>query len=595
MTTVHLWTGLEARALRRALRMSVRVFAQHLGVAPRTVAKWEQFGADTQPRPDTQAILDTALARANPAAQLRFETLLAESDRGSDRGLRVTHAGPRTWDYETWTDDLDRVVVALSRQNFGFATDLLNRWLTLYPPQTLDDKGLYLYARSTALLGDLHRDQGAIMGPLSAHRSYINARSIYTQLDIPRRVAQLDLSLAVVTEMSSQLEEAGRLYEALAVHDRLSARDRTRARLWVGTALSKDGKHEYAARLMSTAIREFEMLGEPEDWSVAHQKLALAHRGAGDLTQAFRLIDIARGTAVTDAPMQRVRLETAYGHILISDRATVDDGLVILNQAAREAAQHGLVHQLRSIEEIQESIQREEHPPLLRRSGSRRVSVNQQTVITDEQWKYARTIWDYHQMGHSLRHCDVAIGLGSHDLGVATAAAKLYKSGWFPLLVFSGATSSTTAERFPRGEAVHYREHALELGVPDEAILLETQAANTGQNITFSRQTLADAGVRPSLLMLISKPYMERRAYATTRKVWPDVEVVCASEPMTLDDYVTSIGDPKLVIDMLVGDLQRVIEYPSLGYAIEQTVPGEVHDAYNSLIRTGFDSRLIAP
>ncbi|WP_308016283.1 YdcF family protein [Nonomuraea aurantiaca] len=99
------------------------------------------------------------------------------------------------------------------------------------------------------------------------------------------------------------------------------------------------------------------------------------------------------------------------------------------------------------------------------------MSVEQQ-VITDEQWQHARTIWDYHQMHHDLRRCDVAIGLGSHDLGVARAAAELYRAGWFPLLVFSGATSPTTAARFPRGEAVHFREHALELGVPDEAILL---------------------------------------------------------------------------------------------------------------------------
>ncbi|WP_232836811.1 hypothetical protein [Lentzea terrae] len=45
---------------------------------------------------------------------------------------------------------------------------------------------------------------------------------------------------------------------------------------------------------------------------------------------------------------------------------------------------------------------------------------------------------------------------------------------------------------------------------------------------------------------------------------------MCASEPLKLDDYVRSIGDEKLVIDMLVGDLQRVVEYPKLGFAVEQ-------------------------
>ncbi|GAA0372889.1 hypothetical protein [Streptomyces blastmyceticus] len=352
MATVHHWTGLEARALRLALRMSVRAFAQHLGVAVRTVSKWEKHLAATEPRPDTQAILDTALARADSSVHLRFETFLSEAGGPPATTHRVTSAGPRAWEYESWTDDLDRVVVALSRQNFAFADNLLGRWLTRFQPPELDDKGLYLLARSTALMGDLKRDQGTVVGPLSAQHAYAGARSIFSQLDIPRRVAQLDLSLTVVAEMSGRLETAAHHYEHLAVDDRLARRDRARARLWVGTALSKEGEHDYATRVMLAATRDFEELGEPDDWSVAHQKLALAHRGAGHLSKALHFIGIARSTGVTDSPMQRVRLDTAHGHILLSDTATRDDGLTALDQAAKLAAQYGMSHQLSSIESI---------------------------------------------------------------------------------------------------------------------------------------------------------------------------------------------------------------------------------------------------
>ncbi|MFG3215782.1 helix-turn-helix domain-containing protein [Streptomyces tendae] len=353
MATVHHWTGLEAKALRLALRLSVRAFAQQLGLAVATVSKWESKLAATEPRPDTQAILDTALGRAASAVHLRFETLLSEmTSAATSARRRVTTSGPRAWEYESWADDLDRVVVALSRQNFPFADSLLTRWLGRFKAPELDEKGLYLFARSTALLGDLKRDQGVVLGPLSAQHSYAGARSVFTQLDIPRRVAQLDLSLAVVTEMSGKLEIAARNYETLAVDDRLSRRDRARARLWVGTALSKDGNHDYATRVMQAATRDFEDLQEPDDWSVAHQKLALARRGAGDLTQALHFIDIARNSGTTESPMQRVRLDTAHGHILLSDAATRDDGHLVLDQAARTAAQYGLVHQQRSIEGI---------------------------------------------------------------------------------------------------------------------------------------------------------------------------------------------------------------------------------------------------
>ncbi|MGW4303101.1 helix-turn-helix domain-containing protein [Streptomyces sp. NPDC004646] len=353
MATVHQWTGLETRALRLALRLSVRAFAEHLGVAVATVSKWESKRSETAPRPDTQAILDTALGRADAAARLRFETLLSEmAGPVPNASRRDLDASPRAWEYESWTEDLDRVVVALSQQNFTFADSLLSRWLVRFDARELDEKGLYLFARSTALLGDLRRDQGSVFGPLSAQHSYAGARAVFTQLGIPRRVAQLDLSLAVIAEMSGKLESAARQYETLAVDDRLSRRDRARARLWVGTALSKNGRHDYATRVMQAATRDFEDLTEPEDWSVAHQKLALARRGAGDLTQALPFIDIARDSGTTDSPMQRVRLDTAYGHILLSDTATRDDGLLVLDQVSRTAAQYGLVHQLRSIEGI---------------------------------------------------------------------------------------------------------------------------------------------------------------------------------------------------------------------------------------------------
>lgn len=152
MATVHHWTGLEARALRLALRLSVRAFAQNLGLAVATVSKWEKLLSATEPRPDTQAILDTALGRADASVHLRFETLLSETAGPGQMaaGRRVTASGPRAWEYESWTDDLDRAVVALSRQNFTFADSLLGRWLSRFKAAELDDKGLYLYARSTA-------------------------------------------------------------------------------------------------------------------------------------------------------------------------------------------------------------------------------------------------------------------------------------------------------------------------------------------------------------------------------------------------------------------------------------------------------------
>ncbi len=214
-------------------------------------------------------------------------------------------------------------------------------------------------------------------------------------------------------------------------------------------------------------------------------------------------------------------------------------------------------------------------------------------AIPDDLRSDVETLWDYHDMHHERRLCDVGIGLGSHDLGVATFTAELFHAGMFPLVVFSGANAPTTVERFPRGEAVHYREHAISLGVPAEAILIEPAATNTGENIELTRRLLTEKEIHPSSVMLISRPYQQRRAYATCRKLWPDVDVICASRPLPLDEYVKDIGDADRVINMIVGDTQRITEYAKRGFAIPQDVPTDVEAAFNRLVKAGYTSRLI--
>ena len=202
-------------------------------------------------------------------------------------------------------------------------------------------------------------------------------------------------------------------------------------------------------------------------------------------------------------------------------------------------------------------------------------------------------LWDYHNMHHELRPVDVGIGLGSHDLGVAKIATELYFQKMYPWLVFSGANAPTTIEIFPRGEAVHYREYAIGNGVPTDAILVETQARNTGQNIEYTRAVLAERGIQARSVIVMSRPYQQRRAYATCKKIWPEVDVICASLPLDLDDYMASIGDANKVIDMLVGDTQRITKYADLGFAITQEVPMDVQESFSRLTRAGYLSRLI--
>jgi uncharacterized SAM-binding protein YcdF (DUF218 family) len=163
------------------------------------------------------------------------------------------------------------------------------------------------------------------------------------------------------------------------------------------------------------------------------------------------------------------------------------------------------------------------------------------------------------------------------------------------VIIFSGGRTPTTRDRFPRGEAVHFREHAVALGVPASAVLVDPDATNTGANIRNSRALLAAAGHRPASVLLICKPYAERRSHATAGKLWPEVEVVCSSTPLDFDRYVESIGDERLVIGMMVGELQRIIAYPARGFTVPQHVPDEVRAAGARLRTAGFVGRALPP
>ncbi|WP_129286480.1 YdcF family protein [Streptomyces sp. GZWMJZ-114] len=214
-------------------------------------------------------------------------------------------------------------------------------------------------------------------------------------------------------------------------------------------------------------------------------------------------------------------------------------------------------------------------------------------MITSDNWADAEVLWDYQHMGQAVEPCSVALGLGSHDLGVADVAARLYLTGTVPLLVFTGATSATTRERMPRGEAEHYRERAVALGVPPRAILVEPEARNTGENIRFSLALLDREGIEVRSALLACKPYEERRAYATAQKLWPEVRWRCVSSSESLREYADRIGDARLVLDMLVGAHQRVLVYPTKGFAVEQQVPEAVTGAYERLCDAEFTGRLL--
>lgn len=209
----------------------------------------------------------------------------------------------------------------------------------------------------------------------------------------------------------------------------------------------------------------------------------------------------------------------------------------------------------------------------------------------------AQIVWDYMCYEQPLEKSDIIFGLGSDDIRIAEHAAHLYHQGYAPRIIFSG-DAGVRYRYFDKPEAIIFRDRAVELGVPESDILVELDAMNTGDNITKGYAVLHENNLDPQKMILVQKPLMLRRTYATFMKQWPGKtkpKVIMSAVQLSLSEYVM---DPKYTfeytVNVMVGDLQRIREYPKLGFQIKQDIPHRVWSAYEELVRRGYDKRLLS-
>lgn len=205
----------------------------------------------------------------------------------------------------------------------------------------------------------------------------------------------------------------------------------------------------------------------------------------------------------------------------------------------------------------------------------------------------ARMVWDYHHLNHRVQKSDVILVMGSHDLRVAERGAQLFLERWAPLVVFSGGLGRLTQGVWDRPEADRFAEIAARMGVPRAAMLIENLSTNTSENVRFTRDLLAKLRLDPQRFILVHKPYMERRAFATFRKVWPEKQALATSPQISFEDYPNQEISKRDVIGIMVGDLQRIRLYSAKGYQIPQEIPPDVWAAGQELIQLGFNQSVI--
>ncbi len=207
--------------------------------------------------------------------------------------------------------------------------------------------------------------------------------------------------------------------------------------------------------------------------------------------------------------------------------------------------------------------------------------------------RLAKVLWNYGLMHQQLEKADAIIVFGSYNPAIALRAVELFQAGYSPVVVFSGNRSDST-EGWRKTEAETMADLAMQHGLPKEVIRIEPKAKNSGENARFSRQLLKEEGINTKRIIVVQKPYAERRAYATVRAQWPEVDVMVTSPQVSYEEYMNeSPKDKDGTIATIVGDVQRIQIYGENGFQIPQEIPDDVWHAYKELVKLGYTRWLI--
>lgn len=219
------------------------------------------------------------------------------------------------------------------------------------------------------------------------------------------------------------------------------------------------------------------------------------------------------------------------------------------------------------------------------------------STITPEVIRYAQILWDFHQVKSPLKPSDLLFVLGNHDRRVADCGAAIWRQNLAPQVLVSGGIAHQNdimATGWNRPEAEVFAERMVTAGVPADKIWLETEARNTGDNFNLGRKILASKNCFPKRVIVVTKPYMERRALATGLIRWPDVELLVTGQQCTLQEYLgNSQKTPAVDINIMVDDLQRLKLYPAQGFMAPTDIPDNVWASFEALVALGFDEHLV--
>lgn len=204
-----------------------------------------------------------------------------------------------------------------------------------------------------------------------------------------------------------------------------------------------------------------------------------------------------------------------------------------------------------------------------------------------------KTIWNYMILNMPIEKSDLIIGCGCANLNIPKKCVELVKQGYANKILFTGGLGKLTSTKFSKAESEIYRDIALENGLDINNIYLENKSTNTGDNFRFSLKIIEEKQIKSNKILIVHNKLSERRTLSVAKAIIKGKSLSITSPDLTFNDFIIKLEqrpneDANNMISVIVGDIQRIIIYPQLGWQVENDVPKEIIEAYYLLKDKGY-------
>ena len=202
---------------------------------------------------------------------------------------------------------------------------------------------------------------------------------------------------------------------------------------------------------------------------------------------------------------------------------------------------------------------------------------------------HAKVLWDFLISVKTPGKSEIIVLCCSYDLRVCDYACELIKRGDSERILFTGNTGNWTNKLWKQKEAEAFNDRALKNGINQKDITLETKARNIGENIEFARNLLADV----KTVTFVTKPNTLLRVKLSKDIKWESVHAFYDCPDFKFPEQASNVVGVFGLINEMVGDIDRIIEYPRLGFQSSIDCPDDVLQSWRHLIDDGFTEHLI--